>query len=64
MSGKEPFGGLTPSEIEEIAEKAAEKALTKVYAQVGQSVLKRLAWAVGVVVLGLLMWLGGTGHIK
>ena len=33
---------MTPEEIDSLAERAAEKALTKVYADIGQSVLKRI----------------------
>ena len=54
---------LTEHDIDEIAEKAAEKALEKVYAQVGASVLKKLAWLVGVAVIGLVMWLGSNGNL-
>ena len=54
---------LTEHDIDEIADRAAEKALEKVYAQVGASVLKKLAWLVGVVVVGLLMWLGSNGNL-
>lgn len=54
---------LTENDIDHIAEKAAEKALQKVYAQVGQSVLKKLAWITGIVVIGLFMWLSGTGKV-
>lgn len=61
---RQPFGGLTPSEIEEIAEKAAERALEKVYVEVGKGVLRKVAWLLGVALIGLLMWLGSTGNIK
>ena len=54
---------LTEHDIDEIADRAAEKALEKVYAQVGASVLKKLAWLIGVVVVGLLMWLGNNGNL-
>lgn|GEM_PF-1824404 len=55
---------LSDRQIEAIAERAAEKALEKVYAQVGKSVLIKAAWLVGLVVTGLLLWLGGKGFIK
>ena len=50
-------------QIERIAEKAAEKALAKVYAEVGQAVLKKLAWLIGVVVVGFAIWLSAKGHV-
>ena len=58
---------LTDAQIDVIAETAARKALQIVYAEVGQSVLKKLAWIVGIVVIGLAIWLAGknslpTGH--
>ena len=54
---------LTDEQIDHIAEKAAERALEKVYATVGKSVVTRLLWVVGVVALGLVMWLVGKGTI-
>jgi tetrahydromethanopterin S-methyltransferase subunit G len=54
---------LTDQQIEEIAERAAEVALNKVYTQVGKSVLKKLAWLTGAAVIGLVMWLSGHGSM-
>jgi hypothetical protein len=51
---------LTDSQIEAIAERAAEVALNKVYAEVGKSVLKKLAWLTGAAVIGLALWLAGN----
>ncbi len=50
---------LTDAQIEAIAQRAAEVALNKVYADVGKSVLKKLAWLTGAAVLGLALWLAG-----
>lgn len=55
---------LSDAQIDQIAEKAAEKALQKVYAQVGQSILKKLAWLLGVVVLSAALYLAGKGALK
>jgi hypothetical protein len=55
---------LSEAQIEAIAERAATKALEKIYAEVGQSVLKKLAWLAGLVVVGLFIWLGGKGFVK
>ena len=54
---------LTEHDIDEIAEKAAERALEKVYAQVGQSILKKITWGLGLAAIGLVMWLGATGNL-
>lgn len=62
MSGEEEFP-LTDAQIEAIAERAAEVALNKVYTEVGKSVLKKLAWLLGAVVVGLFIWLGGHGSL-
>jgi hypothetical protein len=59
MTDRPPFGGLTEAEIDAIAERAAKKALQSVYAEVGQSVLKKLAWLIGLVVVGFALWLAG-----
>lgn len=63
MSNEQHNIPLTDAQIEAIAERAAEVALNKVYADVGKSVLKKLAWLVGVVVIGLAMWLAGNGNL-
>ena len=50
---------LTEEDIDAIAEKAARKALDIVYAEVGRSVLKKIAWIAGAATIGLFMWLSG-----
>jgi hypothetical protein len=54
---------LSDSQIEAIAERAAEVALNKVYADVGKNVLKKMAWLTGVAVIGLALWLAGNGSL-
>lgn len=55
---------LTEEQIDAIAEKAAEKALAKVYEEVGRSVVKRILWIVGAVALGLMSLLSiKSGHL-
>ena len=54
---------LTDAQIEQIAERAAEVALNKVYADVGRGVLKKLTWLLGVTVVGLAIWLAGNGSL-
>ena len=63
MSNEQQNIPLTDAQIEAIAERAAEVALNKVYADVGKSVLKRLAWLTGVAVIGLALWLAGNGSL-
>lgn len=63
MSQPEHNIQLTDAQIEAIAEKAAEVALNKVYAEVGKNVLKKLAWLTGVAVIGLALWLAGNGSL-
>jgi hypothetical protein len=54
---------LTDAQLELIAEKAAERALEKVYTEVGKSVLKKVAWITGVAIIGLFMWLASHGSL-
>ena len=54
---------LTDAQINEIAEKAAERAFHKIYQNVGKSVLTKLTWMVGAAVVGLFMWLGNNGSL-
>lgn len=54
---------LTDAQIDVIAERAAEVALNKVYADVGRGVLKKLTWLLGVTVVGLAIWLAGNGSL-
>lgn len=56
---------LTEEQIEEIAERAAERAMKKLtdhmYKEVGRSVINKLFWIVGVISVGLYMWLKQKG---
>jgi predicted Co/Zn/Cd cation transporter (cation efflux family) len=47
--------------MEEIAQRAADKAIEKVYAQVGRGFLTKFAWLVGAALLSLLAWMAGRG---
>jgi hypothetical protein len=42
---------------------ACRRALQIVYAEIGQNVLRRLAWLVGLVVVGLALWLAGKNAL-
>ena len=52
---------LTDEQMETIAEKAAEKALQKVYADVGRSIVNKIFLIVGSCVIGILLWMGSKG---
>lgn len=51
------------SEIPRVAEVAAKRAIEIMAAEVGASVIKKLLWAVGIGVLGLLAFLGMKGAL-
>ena len=55
------------SELEKLAERAAEKAIEKltnhVYQEVGKSVISKFAYVVGVCSLGLYLWMKSKGVI-
>ncbi len=58
---------LTEEQIEEIAERAAERAMAKLtdhmYKQVGKSVVSKLFWIVGIISVGLYLWLKQKGLV-
>jgi hypothetical protein len=59
---------LTDEQIEEIAERAAERAIIKaqdrLYQEVGKGVLGKLYWIVGLVVVGAGVWMANHGLIN
>ena len=52
-------GGLTDEQIEAIR----EAILASIYEEIGRSVVKKVLWAGGVVLLTLLGWAGWKGYI-
>lgn len=54
---------LTDEQIDIIAERAAERALEKVYAQIGKSVVHRVLFWIGAAALAVLAYLKGMGKI-
>lgn len=58
MERKE-FAGLTEEEINHIADRAAERALERVYANIGKSIVKKIYWVVGLIFVSGLMFLSG-----
>jgi|TARA_R110000803_G_C11918265_1_gene314045 hypothetical protein len=54
---------LTEADIDIIAEKAADRALEKVYADVGKNVTKKFLWVVGAAAIAAAFWFNGIGGI-
>ena len=57
--GPERRSPLTDEQIELIAERAAEKALEKVYASVGKSIVNKILWLVGATALAAFAYFKG-----
>ncbi|MDD5688489.1 MAG: hypothetical protein PHE88_11740 [Elusimicrobia bacterium] len=59
---------LTDDQIEEIAERAAEKAIKKakddIYKDVGETVVGKFKWMVGAIVVGVFVWMVSHGLIS
>ncbi len=55
---------LTDAEIEFIADRAAEKAIEKVYTQLGRSVANKILWFLGVATVAAVMLLAGKELTK
>ncbi|MFC4518619.1 hypothetical protein [Cupriavidus pinatubonensis] len=53
---------LTEEQIDEIAERAAQVALERVYTQIGKSVVSKFLWLVGAGTLAVAAWLNGAGY--
>ena len=54
---------ISDEQLEAIAERAAEKALEKIYSDVGQGVVKKLAFLVGVILISVFLWLAKSGKL-
>lgn len=59
---------LTEAQINEIAEKAAERAVAKItanfYQEVGKGLISKFLWLVGTVAVGAYFYLQNKGLIK
>ena len=55
---------LTEAEMDAIAERAADRAIRKMYEQIGKSVAQKIYWFIGVAVVGMMMLLAGNGISK
>jgi hypothetical protein len=47
---------FTDAEINLIADRAAERALEKVYGEIGKAVLKKFLWVIGAAALAAYVW--------
>lgn len=54
---------LTPEQVEALADRAATKALERVYTEIGRNVVRKAIWLVGAVVVSVLAWLTGQGKL-
>jgi hypothetical protein len=52
---------LSEAEMDAIAERAADRAIRKMYENIGKSVAQKMYWAIGIVVVGMVMLLAGNG---
>lgn len=76
MTTKQPYEGpnrrvqahISDEQIEEIAEKAAEKAIelmtAGVYTSIGRSVVDKFLWLVGALSLGAWLWAKKNGYVQ
>jgi hypothetical protein len=55
---------ITDAQLDHIVERAVDKVFERIYAEVGRSVLKKLAWAAGLIVTALAIWIVGRGEFK
>lgn len=54
-----------PEEVmDDIAERAAERALNHVYTAIGRNVIAKALWVAGAACCALAAWLAGAGHLK
>jgi hypothetical protein len=51
---------ITDEQLDHIVERAVDKVFERIYAEVGKSVLKKLAWAIGLGVTAVCVWLVGN----
>jgi len=55
---------LSEAEMDAIAERAADRAIRKMYEQIGKSVAQKAYWAIGIFVVGMMFWIAGIGASK
>lgn len=52
-------GGLTDEQVEAVK----QAILDSIYQEIGRSLVKKVLWAVGAVVLAVAAWLHGSGKL-
>ena len=55
---------LSEVEMDAIAERAADRAIRKMYESIGKSVAQKVYWAIGIIVVGMIMMAAGTAMTK
>jgi len=55
---------LTEDQIVIIAKRAVEEARNDFYKEVGETIVTKFFWLLGIVVVGLFTWLSTTNNIK
>lgn len=55
---------LTDEQIEHIVERVTERVLQNVYISIGQSVVKKFFYIIGLGALSLVTWLASNGSLK
>lgn len=56
---------ITDAQLDVIVERAVEKVFDRIYADVGRNVVKKLIWALGLIVTVICVWIvGKTGLPK
>jgi putative NADH-flavin reductase len=54
---------LSEEQFEAIAERAADRALAKVYEQIGRSIVTKILWVAGAAALAVAAWMKGSGKL-
>ncbi len=52
---------LSEEQLDELAERAADKALEKVYIQIGKSIVQKALWIIGASILPVYLFLKSKG---
>ncbi len=52
---------LTDAQIDKVARRAVDMAFQHMYEEVGKNVVRKVLWIIGVVAIGLAMWLSSRG---
>lgn len=54
---------LEEDDVDQFIDRAVERAVDRFYAEVGKSVLKKVAWVVGACAVGLYVYLKNKGIV-